>query len=303
MDDNIITMKGITKQYNSIKVLDNIDINIKQGKIYGLIGKNGAGKTTLMRIITGLVKPTSGTIKCFGEDKHLENIKKLIGSMIEGPAFYSYMSARENLEAARIGYGIPDKNVVDNILKKVNLQSVDKRKVSHFSLGMKQKLGIAMSLLNSPKLLILDEPTNGLDPVSVVELRKLLMELSKDSNMTIIVSSHALEELYHLASDYIFLDHGRVIEEITKVELDTRCRKHIALYVDDIAFTLTVLEKELKIKLYRVMPDNSINIYEYVDDIQKIIEVLINNKIEIKNISIKGDSIENYFLNLINSEV
>ena len=303
MNDDILITKGLTKHYKNVKALDNININIKRGKIYGLVGKNGAGKTTLMRIIAGLTLPSSGTIELFGCDKSLEEKRKLIGSMIEVPAFYSYMSARENLEAIRIGHGIPDKNVVDSMLKKVKLEDTGKKKVSNFSMGMKQRLGIAMTLLNSPKFLILDEPTNGLDPVSVVELRNLLIELAKDSMMTIMISSHALEQLYHLASDYIFMDQGKIIKTASKEELDSTCKKHIALQVNNTPLAITIIEKELGIKQYRVMPDNSINIYEYVEDVQKVVAELINGNVKMKSISVKGDDIENYFHNLINREV
>jgi ABC-2 type transport system ATP-binding protein len=303
MNDDILITKGLTKHYKKITALDDININIKRGKIYGLVGKNGAGKTTLMRIISGLAFPTSGTIELFGNDKLLEEKRKFIGSMIESPAFYPYMSARENLEAIRIGHGIPDKNVIDSMLEKVKLDDTGKKKVSNFSMGMKQRLGIAMTLLNSPKFLILDEPTNGLDPVSVVELRKLLIELAKDRMMTIMISSHALEQLYHLASDYIFMDKGKVIKIATKEELDSTCKKHIALQVNNAPLATTIIEKELGINQYRVMPDNSINIYEYVEDVQKVVEVLIKGNVEMKSISVKGDNIENYFLNLINQEV
>lgn len=305
MNRFVLKTENLTKCFGDKKALSNVCVSIEKGKIYGLVGQNGAGKTTLMRLIAGLSYPTEGKIELFGfyDEKKLEKERKRIGSMIETPAFYSYMSAYENMEAVRISQGIPDKNIVEDILQKVKLADTEEKKVRDFSLGMKQRLGLAMTLLDSPEFLMLDEPTNGLDPVSIIEIRNMLLNLANDSMMTILISSHALEQLYHIATDYIFIHEGKIIETITKEELDQNCKKHISLLVDNLEYATTVIEKELKTKKYKIMPDNSIVLYDYIDDMQKVVETFVKNNICIKNITIRGDDLENYFVNLIGGKI
>lgn len=301
MNETVLKIENLTKCYGDLNALDNVCLTIKKGRIYGLIGQNGAGKTTLMRIITGASYKTRGEMELFGfrDGKKIEEERKRIGSMIETPAFYAYMSAKENMEAVRIGQGIPDKKIVGDVLQKVKLNDTGKKKVRDFSMGMKQRLGIAMTLVDNPEFLLLDEPTNGLDPASIIEIRNMLQDLVNDKLMTIMISSHALEQLYHVATDYIFIHEGRILQTITKEELDINCSKHIEMQVNDVEHTAIILENELDTRKYKIMADNSIHLYDYAEDVQKVFEVLVNHKIAIKNITVRGDNLENYFMNLI----
>lgn len=301
LNDYILQTIELTKKYSHIAVLDRVNISIKKGHIYGFIGQNGAGKTTFMRIVSGLTIPDSGEILLFGKSgkNELEAQRKRIGCMIEYPAFYPYMTAYENLEAMRIAQGIPNKEMVEHCLKIVNLTNSRNKKVQNFSLGMKQRLGIATALLGEPEFLMLDEPTNGLDAVSIIEIRELLKKLASEQQLTILVSSHILGELYQLATHYIFLHQGKVLQEITKEKLDKRCKKHISISVNNTSQATVVLERTLNTKNYTVMPDQSIELYDYVDNMQRVISALSENQLVIKNIGLSGDSLENYFINII----
>lgn len=301
MGDVILQTAGLTKHYHGTAALDDVSVTVSKGKIYGFIGQNGAGKTTFMRMVSGLSFPDSGEMRLFGKTgrRELELQRKRMGCMIEYPALYPYMTAYENLDAMRIAMGLPDRDVADHCLELVGLSDTGKKKVQNFSLGMKQRLGIAAALLGEPEFLMLDEPANGLDPVSMAQVRELLKELAVEKQMTIMVSSHVLGELYQLATDYIFLHQGRVIEEITKEQLDERCRKHILIVVDDVSRAAVVLEKRLKTRKYSVMPDGAIQLYDYVDEMQKVITALGEERLEIKNIGVAGDSLEHYFINAI----
>ena len=301
MSELVLQTIELTKQYPHTTALDHVNVTIEKGGIYGFIGQNGAGKTTFMRIISGLSIPNSGNIALFGKsDKAEMNIqRKRIGCMIEYPALYPYMTAYDNLEAMRIAQGIPNKEAVEQCLKIVGLENTGKKKVQNFSLGMKQRLGIATTLLGEPEFLMLDEPTNGLDPVSIIEMRELLKNLASEKQLTILVSSHILGELYQLATNYIFLHHGKVIQEITKEQLDKRCKKHISILVNDVSKATVILERTLNTTNFTVMLDQSIQLYDYIDDMQKVISALSEKHLIIKNIEITGDSLENYFINTI----
>lgn len=301
MNDDILQTMGLTKMYSGTAALDHVDLVIRKGGIYGFIGQNGAGKTTFMRLVSGLAAPDSGDIRLFGKSgkRGLEVQRKRMGCMIEQPALYPYMTAHDNLEAMRLAQGIPDREAVERCLEAVWLNDTGKKKVRDFSLGMKQRLGIAAALLGEPEFLMLDEPVNGLDPVSMAEVRELLKKLAAEKQLTILVSSHMLGELYQLATHYIFLHHGKIIQEITKAELDERCRKHISVLTDDVARAAVVLERSLQTANYTVMPDDSIRLYDYVDNMQAVIAALTESRLIIKNIGLSGDSLETYFLDMI----
>ena len=247
MSSIILEAKSLTKEYKQTLALDHINLQIKKGKIYGFIGQNGAGKTTFLRLVTGLAFPTSGTLSLWGNSgtEELQKQRKRIGSMIETPALFPSMTAYQNMEVQRIQRGIPDKSVIKRTLDMVGLQDTGKKSVRNFSLGMRQRLGIAIALLNTPELLILDEPINGLDPAGIVEIRNLLKILNKEYGMTILVSSHILEELYQTASEFILIDHGKIVEEISDYELNERCKRHIAIKTTDVQKTVLVLEENL----------------------------------------------------------
>lgn len=301
MKEVVLKTNNLTKQYNKNVVLDNVNITIKKGDIYGLIGRNGAGKTTLMKIITTLASPTSGTFELFNtcsENDELFDNKKRVGSLIEYPAFYPNLSAYDNLKYYTIQRGIVDKNQINKVLELVNLTGTGKKKVKTFSLGMKQRLGIALAILNSPDFVILDEPINGLDPIGISELRDTFKKLS-DNGITLLISSHILSELYLLANEFGFLENGKLIKELSKEELDLECSKCLVIKTDDSKKVSILLEKELNTNNYKVINNEEIRVYDYTDDSDKVSDVLVNNKIKIKGFYESGISLEEYFKEII----
>lgn len=301
MKEVVLKTNNLTKQYNKNVVLDNVNITIKKGDIYGLIGRNGAGKTTLMKIITMLASPTSGTFELFNtcsENDELFDNKKRVGSLIEYPAFYPNLSAYDNLKYYTIQRGIVDKNQINKVLELLNLTGTGKKKVKTFSLGMKQRLGIALAILNSPDFVILDEPINGLDPIDISELRDTFKKLS-DNGITLLISSHILSELYLLANEFGFLENGKLIKELSKEELDLECSKCLVIKTDDSKKVSVLLEKELNTNNYKVINNEEIRVYDYTDDSDKVSDVLVNNKIKIKGFYESGISLEEYFKEII----
>lgn len=301
MKEVVLKTNNLTKQYNKNVVLDNVNITIKKGDIYGLIDRNGAGKTTLMKIITTLASPTSGTFELFNtcsENDELFDNKKRVGSLIEYPAFYPNLSAYDNLKYYTIQRGIVDKNQINKVLELVNLTGTGKKKVKTFSLGMKQRLGIALAILNSPDFVILDEPINGLDPIDISELRDTFKKLS-DNGITLLISSHILSELYLLANEFGFLENGKLIKELSKEELDLECSKCLVIKTDDSKKVSVLLEKELNTNNYKVINNEEIRVYDYTDDSDKVSDVLVNNKIKIKGFYESGISLEEYFKEII----
>lgn len=301
MKEVVLKTNNLTKQYNKNVVLDNVNITIKKGDIYGLIGRNGTGKTTLMKIITTLASPTSGTFELFNtcsENDELFDNKKRVGSLIEYPAFYPNLSAYDNLKYYTIQRGIVDKNQINKVLELVNLTGTGKKKVKTFSLGMKQRLGIALAILNSPDFVISDEPINGLDPIDISELRDTFKKLS-DNGITLLISSHILSELYLLANEFGFLENGKLIKELSKEELDLECSKCLVIKTDDSKKVSVLLEKELNTNNYKVINNEEIRVYDYTDDSDKVSDVLVNNKIKIKGFYESGISLEEYFKEII----
>ena len=301
MDTIVMETKGLTKKYRQTLALDNVDLKLEKGKIYGFIGQNGAGKTTLIRMITGLAFPTGGELKLWGKtgDKELQEQRKRIGSLIEGPALYPYMTAYQNMEVQRIQRGIPDKSVIEKTLKLVGLTDTGKKKVRNFSMGMKQRLGIAAALLNTPEFLILDEPINGLDPAGIVDVRNLIKKLNKEYGMTILISSHILEELYNTATDFIIIDKGRIIEELSEAELNEKCKQHIEIKTMDPRKAIMVLEQSLHTDKFKIMPDDTIQLYDYLDDLEKVASAMAEEKIIVTGLTVTGDTLEEYFLSKI----
>lgn len=301
MGEIICRTINLSKQYKNVKVLNDINIEIRRGEIYGLIGENGAGKSTLIKILTGLAKKSNGKIILFNkeDEKDLNSIRKKIGSIIESPALYIDMTAKQNLEYQRIQKGVPDKNCINELLSIVGLNNTGNKKVKDFSLGMKQRLGLAIALLGEPELLILDEPVNGLDPTGIKELRELLIKLNKEKNMTILISSHILSELHKLATSYGIIHNGRLIEQITAYELDEKCKKHLLIKVSDIKKASNILEESLNIRNFVVYPHNILRIYECIEKGAEINRELAINKVYAEEITIKGDSLESYFSNIV----
>lgn len=297
----IIETVGLNKTKKNIALLKDINLKIEEGKIYALIGRNGAGKTSLIRVLTGLSFKTSGEIKIFNKSylKYIESERSKIGCLIEGPTVFDNMTAYENLETERICRGLPDSESINEVIKLVGLEDSLNKKVKNFSLGMKQRLGIAMALLSNPRLVILDEPTNGLDPMGIVEMRNLLKKLNEEYNKTIIISSHLLSELYQVATDYIIINDGEIIENLTLDELNKKCKKHIAIKVKDTELAATIIESKLNIKNFIVDEDGLIKIYDYLEKIEDISKELSSSGIIITKIDTKVDSLEEYFIKLI----
>ncbi|KHD35882.1 bacitracin ABC transporter ATP-binding protein [Clostridium acetobutylicum] len=301
MKDTVLKTVNLSKKYKNVTVLDNVNITINKGDIYGFIGQNGAGKTTFMKLISGLIIKNSGTIELFGENdtRNIENMRKRMGCLIETPALYDYSSVYDNLEINRIQKGIPGRESIDKVLKMVGLYNERKKQVRKLSMGMKQKLGLAMALIGDPEFLILDEPINGLDPMSIIEIRKLLNKLNKEFDVTILISSHILSELYQFANSYGIIHNGRLIEQITSRELEERCQKFLYIRTDNAERAVFTIERILKTQNYEVMHDNAIKLYEYLDEPSKVASVLLNNGSLVDEIALKGDNLEDYFSKLV----
>ncbi len=301
MSEYILRTKNLTKKYKHNYALENVNLNIKQGEIYGFIGQNGAGKSTLLRLITGLAFPTEGTIEWFGNDdpKGLTNAQKRMGALIESPALFPNMSAFENLEIQRIQRGIPGRESIDNILQLVGLMDTKNKKVKNFSMGMKQRLGIGIALLSDPEFLLLDEPINGLDPTGIVELRELIKNINHEKGITVLISSHILSELHLLATSFGIIHKGKLMEELTAKELDEKCRQYLQIKVDRPAIASTVLEQELATSDFEIMQDGTIKLYDYLDDIRTVSLALTQKGLIMEHLSQNGDSLESYFSKVI----
>lgn len=300
MENAILQTRNIAKSYRHFKALDDVSITLKAGHIYGFIGENGAGKTTLMRILTGLSFPTGGTYSLLGKEYQgqKQDMKRRIGSTVEEPTLYPEFSACRNLELQRVLLGNPDKSVCDELLKLLDLYDVREKKVREFSMGMRQRLGIALALVGKPELLILDEPVNGLDPKNIFALRMLLKKLNEERGITMLISSHILNELYRLATDYIMIHKGKIMETLSHEELEAKCRNYVKICTDELPRCVTVIEKELKILDYKVMDDCTLHIYAFTDEPQKISRVLTRNGIAVRELSVCEQSLEEYFLGI-----
>lgn len=301
MGEVILKTHNISKKYGNQFAVNNVNMTIKKGDIYGFIGQNGAGKTTLIRLITGLAHKTSGDLELFNlsSEGDLNKARTMVGSLIETPAFYGNMTARENLEVSRLVRNIAGKECIDEVLELVGLKDTGKKKVKNFSLGMRQRLGIANALLGNPRLLILDEPINGLDPMGIVEIRELLKKINKEKEVTILISSHILGELSELATNYGIIREGKLIEEISAKKLKEKCRQYIDLKVDYADRAVTILENELNISNYEVVENNNIKIYSNLDDIGTINSTLSKKGVIIEGITLKGENLEEYFMNIV----
>lgn len=301
MGQNVFRAINLSKKFGKTFAVDNINMTIKTGDIYGLIGENGAGKTTLIRMITGLIHRTSGNMELLMEstDKKINEARIFVGSLIENPCFYENMTARENLKISQLVRNIGGEDSIDEVLELVGLHKVGKKKVKNFSLGMKQKLGIANALLGKPKFLILDEPINGLDPMGIIEIRELLKKINKEKQITILISSHILGELSELATTYGILSKGKIVEEISAKRLEEKCRSYISLKVNDSRKAVTLLERELNISDYEVEEENKIKIFSNLELIGDINRTLSQSGLTVNELSLKGEKLEDYFMKLM----
>lgn len=295
----VLQTNNLEKKYKDFKALSNLNIHVEKGSIYGLIGKNGAGKTTLIRIVCGLQQPTSGDYAIYGvksTDKDIQKVRSRIGAIIETPSIYQNMTARDNLIEQFKLIGIPSLDDIDELLKLVGLENTGKKKVKNFSLGMKQRLGIAIALAGNPDLLILDEPINGLDPQGIIEMRELILNLNKKRKITILVSSHYLDELSKIATHYGFVDNGQIIKEISSEELMKKMEQKIELRVKESKDFITYLE-ENNIS-YEIVDNHTIYIYGKIK-LPKLMNELSKRNLVVEDIHEKEASLENYFMNLI----
>ena len=305
MSDNpaVMAAYGLQKAYGACKALSGVNMQVCRGDIYGLVGRNGAGKTTLMRMITGQSEPTGGELELFGASgKNMRVQRARTGAMIEIPSFSPFLTAWENLEYYRLQRGIPGRQVVSEALEQVKLTEVGKKKFKSFSLGMKQRLGLALALMNHPDFLILDEPINGLDPEGVAEFRQILRTLNRERQTTILISSHILSELSNVATRYGFMEQGRILEEISNQALHDKCRTCLRLEVDDAAKAAAVLQTQLATDKFEVLPGNVVQLYDCLDDPKRASYALAQNGVALLAMEQKGADLEAYFLNLIGGE-
>ncbi len=301
MSKTVLETRNLTKRYKTQLALSHVDLCLKQGRIYGLIGKNGAGKTTLMRMIAGLGFPTEGSIELFGRSiqEDLAKTGKRMGALIESAGLVGGMSAKENMHLQCLMKGIPNYELEDELLDLVGLADTGRKKVKNFSLGMRQRLGIATTLIGDPDFLMLDEPINGLDPSGVIEIRNLLKKLSGYDSKTILISSHNLPELYQVATDYIIIHNGEIREILSHEELDERCKAYITLESTDVNQLTTVLESQLHTDQFKVMPDNSVRLFDLLDERDRLGRVLHENGVIVTKLAVFETSLEDYFMNVI----
>ncbi len=300
MKDVILKTNNLTKKYKDFIALNNANLTINKGDIYGLIGRNGAGKTTLMKVITTLTNKTSGKFILFGnDDNDLTETKRRIGCLIENPAFFENLTAFQNLKYYAIQKGIVDYSQIDKALDLVKLSDSKNKKFKTFSLGMKQRLGIAFAMLDNPDFVILDEPINGLDPIGISELRETLKKLNEESNITMLISSHILSELYLLANRFCFIEKGKIIKELSKEELDVECSRAIVIKTNNVKETCLILEKELNTTNYKVIDKHEVRLYDYLDNSGKVNKELAKNDIDVISIYESGISLEEYFKSIV----
>ena len=305
MAEIIFKAENIVKKYKkkgTFIALNGVDMEIRRGDIYGFVGQNGAGKTTLIRILAGWATQTSGSIELFGESgrKGLCQKRRHINGIIETPAFYPGLTAWDNLEICRLQKGIRDKECIRKSLKTVGLTGADadSTKTKNFSLGMKQRLGIAMALLGEPQLLFFDEPLNGLDPVAVRDFHKLMRAMSK-RGITILISSHMLRELNSFATCYGFIHKGRMIEQISSEKLTEKFRRYMLLTVDNVDGTVKILREKLGFTRLEAVSDDMVHLYEKLDKGGEIMKALVTNGITVEEMTVKGEDLGKYYLSLI----
>ena len=296
MGNSVITMTNITKRFKKAEVVKDFSLDVKKGSITGLIGPNGAGKTTILKILAGLMFQTSGELSFYGSRDDLDLNRRRMSFMIEAPIVDYNMTAYENLNYVRYVRGYPDKKRIDEVLDIVDLKDTGRKKALKFSLGMRQRLGIAMALLTKPEVLVLDEPVNGLDPEGIVEVRHILQRLSEDQGVTILISSHLLSELSELCTDFSIINKGQLVENLSLEELHDRCRSHIVLRTNNTEKTAAVLEDKLSIGSYKVLQSGDIEIYEQLDAVERISKTVTDSGCIITKLYESGQSLEDYYL-------
>ncbi|MUG45827.1 ABC transporter ATP-binding protein [Paenibacillus woosongensis] len=301
MEPTIFEAKGLTKKYGSSFALQNLNMTVRSREIYGFVGENGAGKTTLMRIIGGLVQPTCGEMSLFGEcDKNRLNlVRRQIGCLIESPALYPNLNAKENLTFYCRIYGVKDESRISDVLQAVSLSDVGNKNISNYSLGMRQRLGLAIALLNKPKFLVLDEPINGLDPTGIIEIRKTLEYLAYEKGVSILISSHILSELQLLATKFGFIHKGRLIREISADELLKSSKTQIVIRTPEPEEAVNLLKNELGINSIKITESREIHIPKESTDLEMLMSVFLQRRIQIEGINLSTPNLENYYMELM----
>lgn len=294
----VLQTNYLSKKYGKQIAVNKVSLNVAKGDIYGLIGENGAGKTTIMKMICGLIFPNQGKIQLF-ESNNLEKGRKRMGSVIEQPALYPGMTARQNLIYYNKLLGISSYQNIDYVLDLVGLQNTGKKKTKNFSLGMKQRLSIAISLLGNPDFLILDEPINGLDPSGIKEIRELILKLNYENEVTVLISSHILGELAKVATKYGIIKEGILVDEFVAVELEKRCKKYLSLVVDDSEKAAYIIENNIKSIEYKVFDQGKICIYDLLDTPEKINKELVRNDVLVYSLTLEGNDVESYFVKMM----
>ena len=294
-----LTAEGLSKHYRHFKALEGLSIHVPKGSVYGLVGRNGAGKTTLIRLICGLQSPTSGEYILYGKrntEKGITEARRRMGAVVETPSIYSDMTAEENIRQQYQILGIPSFDGIRELLELVGLEDVGKKKAKNFSLGMRQRLGIAVALAGDPDFLILDEPANGLDPEGIIEMRELILRLNREHQITVLISSHILDELSRLATHYGFLDQGRMVKELSAQELESACQKCVRLRISDTKALSQALER---VGLeYKIRSHEEADVYGEVNLSQLILD-LAKEDCQVFGIQEHNESLESYFMGLV----
>ncbi|WP_102411783.1 ATP-binding cassette domain-containing protein [Beduinella massiliensis] len=295
----VLTADALCKHYAHFKALDGLSMHVPKGAVYGFIGKNGAGKTTLIRLVCGLQAPTSGTFALYGaenRDRRIRQARRRMGAVVETPSIYLDMTAEENLRAQYRVLGLPSFDSIPELLRLVGLSDTGKKKARHFSLGMKQRLGIAVALAGNPDFLVLDEPVNGLDPQGIIEIRELILRLNREHQITVLISSHILDELSKLATHYGFIDGGRIVKEISAEELETACRKCTRMKVTDTQALTRVLDS-MNVQ-YKILPDDTADVFAR-PNVSQLTLRLLEQGCEILSIVERDESLESYYVSLV----
>ena len=295
----VLQTDSLTKKYRNFQALNGLSMHIPKGAIYGFVGKNGAGKTTLIRLICGLQEPTSGEFTLYGiknSSRDIVKSRRRMGAVVETPAIYLDMTAEENLKQQYLILGLPSYDGIPELLKLVGLENTGKKKAKHFSLGMKQRLGIAVSLVGDPDFLILDEPVNGLDPQGIVEIRELILKLNREKQITVLISSHILDELSRLATHYGIIDQGRMVKELSAQELEAASRKCVRIEVSDTAVLARVLDS-MKLE-YRILSETTANIFAKIN-VTQLTVALAKENCEVLSIQENDESLESFFISLV----
>lgn len=297
--DYILQTKNLCKYYRQFKALNGLTMNVPKGAIYGFVGRNGAGKTTLIRLVSGLQPSTSGEFTLYGKkntDSGIDKSRRRMGAVVETPSIYLNMTAIDNIKAQYRILGLPDFKDIPDLLRLVGLENTGKKKAKNFSLGMRQRLGIAIALAGNPDFLILDEPINGLDPQGIIEMRELILKLNKERQITVLISSHILDELSRLATYYGFIDGGRMVKEISAEELEKSCRKCMRVTVSDTKALVRILDKsELE---YSIIDEKTADIFGEIS-ITRLVNMLSAENCELINLTEHDESLESYFVNLV----